>query len=132
MAKALNIKGERHGTLTADRKGEPYISPKGQKLTQWYVVCDCGAEKLVPLGNFRRGSYVSCGKAKCKGPSKRRLTQKEFDSRIAEHFPDDIAKVSSPFIHLKENVEITCPKHPTCQPRLASELAYGNYTHLCS
>lgn len=132
MAQPLDITGERHGTLVAVRKGEPYISPSGNRLTQWWVRCDCGAEKLVPLSNFRKGGYVSCGKAECKGPSKKRMTQKEFEARIAEHYPNDPAKVVSPYVTSLERVKIFCSKHSDPEPRLAADIASGKLPCLCS
>jgi hypothetical protein len=131
-AQKIDIAGERHGTLVAVEVGEPYVSPGGHQLTQWWLRCDCGAEILRPLSAFRGGSITNCGKPECKGPSKKRLTQEEFAARIQEHFPDDIARVVTPYVHAYERVEISCPKHSDPEPRLAADISSGKLPCLCS
>jgi hypothetical protein len=131
-AQKIDIAGERHGTLVAVEVGEPYVSPGGHRLTQWWLKCDCGEEILRPLGAFRGGSITNCGKPECKGPSKKRLSQEEFAARIQEHFPDDIARVVTPYVHAHERVEISCPKHSDPEPRLAADISSGKLPCLCS
>lgn len=128
----IDIAGERHGTLVAVEVGEPYVSPGGHQLTQWWLRCDCGEEILRPIGSFRSGSITNCGKPECKGPSKKRLTQEQFEARIQEHYPDDIARVVSPYVHALERVQIECPKHSAPEPRLAADIASGKLPCLCS
>ena len=128
----IDITGERHGSLVAVEVGEPYVSPSGHQLTQWWLMCDCGEEILRPLGAFRAGSITNCGDRKCKGPSKKRLTQKEFDARIQHHYPDDPANVLTPYTTAHDWLEISCPIHLDAKPRLAADIASGKLPCLCS
>lgn len=132
MAKPVDITGERHGTLVAVRKGEPEYTLAGNRIGRWWLRCDCGVELLRPLSNFRNGSITNCGKPECKGPSKKRLTQEQFEARILEHYPDDIARVTSPYVRALERVQIECPKHSDPEPRLAADISSGKIPCLCS
>lgn len=61
MAKVKDLTGQKFGRLTVIRKADYYISPKGQKQTQWLCECDCGKKLIVRTTNLKSGNSKSCG-----------------------------------------------------------------------
>jgi hypothetical protein len=52
--KKLDLAGQRFGKLTA-------IERIGGPLSKWRLICDCGNETVVQIGNLRNGHTRSCG-----------------------------------------------------------------------
>ena len=63
MAKFLDLTGQRFNHLTVIERADDYVSPKGQHLTQWRCLCDCGNETIVTTSNLRskKNPAKSCG-----------------------------------------------------------------------
>lgn len=55
----VNKVGLRFGKLVVKELAEPYVSPKGIKLTQWLCQCDCGKEKVIVGCSLNK--IQSCG-----------------------------------------------------------------------
>ena len=56
-----DLVGQKFGKLTAIKRVEDYISPKGQHKAQWLCKCDCGNEKVVAGDRLKSGRVKSCG-----------------------------------------------------------------------
>lgn len=54
---------KKFGRLTVTRRGEDRITPRGEMIPQWYVICDCGNsdEFLVIQASLKSGNTKSCG-----------------------------------------------------------------------
>ena len=52
MGKFIDLTGMKFGKLTAIKRAENYITPKGQKITQW--LCECGNFKIVKSDNLKK------------------------------------------------------------------------------
>lgn len=55
--------GQRFGKLTVIKQVEDYISPKGEKRSQWLCECDCEEKnRIITTGNFLKRKHTqSCG-----------------------------------------------------------------------
>lgn len=72
MAKVKDLIGQKFGRLKVIKKADYYISPKGQKQTQWLCECDCGKKIIVRTTNLKSGNSKSCG---CLQEEKRRISK---------------------------------------------------------
>lgn len=61
-----DITNQRFGKLTAIKRVEDYISPKGYAVQQWIFKCDCGKEIVRKKNLVVRGECCSCGCEKSK------------------------------------------------------------------
>ena len=61
MGKFIDLTGRKIGRLTVLERGEDYISPKGQKHTQWLCRCECNNVVLVSGNSLKRELTQSCG-----------------------------------------------------------------------
>ena len=61
MGRFKDLTGQRFGYLTAIKRVEDYVSPKGIKRIQWLCKCDCGNEVVVLGCNLTKESIKSCG-----------------------------------------------------------------------
>ena len=61
MGNFIDLTGKRFGRLTAIKRGDDYISPRGQRHTQWLCKCDCGKVVLVSANSLKRKLTQSCG-----------------------------------------------------------------------
>lgn len=80
MPRARDLTGQRFGRLVVERLGPHRIRGKRRvPFKTWWCKCDCGAAKLVDMGNLVRGTTVSCG---CYGREVNRLppTQRRRDA----------------------------------------------------
>ena len=59
--KRIDYTNQRFGKLTALRRGEDIVSPKGYHSTTWICRCDCGKEITVRTDCLKRGTTTSCG-----------------------------------------------------------------------
>lgn len=56
-----DITGQTFNELTAIKRVEDYISPSGNRLTQWLFRCSCGKEEIALVQNVKSGKKKSCG-----------------------------------------------------------------------
>lgn len=56
-----DLTGQRFGKLTVLERTTDYVSPSGNKSTQWLCLCDCGNKKTVSSASLKRGKTQSCG-----------------------------------------------------------------------
>lgn len=56
----INI-GDKFGRLTVTELGEPYVSPKGKRMTRWVCECICGNAARVVSTKLHSGHTSSCG-----------------------------------------------------------------------
>lgn len=56
-----DLTGKRYGRLMVLRRGEDFISPKGNKQPGWICRCDCGNEIAVRGNGLTSGNTKSCG-----------------------------------------------------------------------
>lgn len=57
----VDITNKRYGKLTAIKRVDDYVSPKGQKREKWLFKCDCG-KTIIRIKNLVvRGECNSCG-----------------------------------------------------------------------
>ncbi len=61
MGKQKVQAGDRFGKLVVIEKAEPYISPKGVKVTRYKCQCDCGNITVVPSSALGNGQTQSGG-----------------------------------------------------------------------
>ena len=63
MSRLIDLTGKKFGRLTVIGRDKDYISPKGQRKTQWLCVCDCNKDKVISVagGSLSRGLTQSCG-----------------------------------------------------------------------
>jgi len=61
MQKLKISEGDRFGRLTVIRELPIRIKPNGQHYRVLLLKCDCGNEKIVPLGHLKSGHTKSCG-----------------------------------------------------------------------
>ena len=63
MGKLNDLIGQVFGKLTVINRAEDYVSPKGQRKTQWLCECSCDAHnRIVVLGNnLIKNNTNSCG-----------------------------------------------------------------------
>ena len=57
----IDLTGQKFGRLTVVERAEDYVSPKGNRLTQWLCKCDCGNYSVVNACSLRSGATKSCG-----------------------------------------------------------------------
>lgn len=72
----IDMTNQKFGYLYVLQQADDYVSPSGNKATQWLCRCDCGAEVIVRGRYLRSGHTKSCKKcgniragASCKKPS---------------------------------------------------------------
>lgn len=56
-----DLTGQRFGSLTVLREGEPHIFPRGTSERAWVCKCDCGNEITVRTSQLTGGNVTSCG-----------------------------------------------------------------------
>lgn len=63
MSSIKDLTGQVFGKLTVIERAEDYVSPRGQRKTQWLCECSCAEHnKVVVSGNhLRSGRSTSCG-----------------------------------------------------------------------
>lgn len=61
MTARLDLKGQRFGRLVAIKRLGNKITPRGNYMSVWACLCDCGKKSNVTLINLRNGSTKSCG-----------------------------------------------------------------------
>ena len=66
------LAGQRFGSLTVLREGEPHVFPRGITERTWVCKCDCGEEITVTTSRLTSGSVTSCG---CQSRSGRKRVQ---------------------------------------------------------
>ena len=71
-----NLTGKIFGQLEVLRRGEDYITPKGQHKTQWWCICSCGRtpEFLVTSTHLKSGHTIRCLKC-AKEAARKTLTK---------------------------------------------------------
>ena len=57
----IDITNEKYGSLTALKRVEDYISPKGYKKEKWLFKCDCGNFIVRNKDVVTKGECCSCG-----------------------------------------------------------------------
>lgn len=57
----IDLTGQKFGRLTVIERAPNYISPKGQHVTKWRCVCDCGKETIKTSYELRHEENISCG-----------------------------------------------------------------------
>lgn len=77
------LAGQRFGSLTVLREGEPHVFPRGISERTWVCKCDCGEEITVTTSRLTSGSVTSCG---CQSRSGRK--------RVQHHRRDDPADLT--------------------------------------
>ena len=60
MRQREDLTGKRFGRLVVLKKGEDYVSPKGEKRARWICQCDCGNVVSVSGGNLKNGGTTQC------------------------------------------------------------------------
>ena len=78
-----DLSGKKIGKITFKNRIEDYVSPKGQRLTQYCCVCDCGNEFNALACNVLNGNTKSCG---CIGSSYGEYYIKEELNRLKINF----------------------------------------------
>ena len=61
MRQREDLTGKRFGRLVVLKKGEDYVSPKGEKKARWICQCDCGNVVLRSSNLLKKGESLSCG-----------------------------------------------------------------------
>jgi hypothetical protein len=61
MAPRLQLIGQTFGRLTVIGNAPNYVSPGGQRHSQWLCRCECGIEKILKGSDLRSGAIKSCG-----------------------------------------------------------------------
>jgi hypothetical protein len=61
MAARLQLIGQTFGRLTVIGNAPNYVSPGGQRHSQWLCRCECGTEKAIRGSELRKGAVQSCG-----------------------------------------------------------------------
>ncbi len=56
-----DITNKKYNHLTAIKRGDDYISPKGVHAERWWFKCDCGNQKLIVKSQVVNGRTKSCG-----------------------------------------------------------------------
>lgn len=56
-----DLTGKEFGYLTVIHRAENYITPSGQKHSQWLCKCRCGQEIIVKAMRLKNGETKSCG-----------------------------------------------------------------------
>ena len=56
-----DMTGQKFSSLTVIKRGEDYISPKGNHIIRWLCKCDCGNFCTVEGAHLRNGATQSCG-----------------------------------------------------------------------
>lgn len=57
----IDLTGRRFGRLVVLERAENYISPSGNRLSQWLCQCDCGNTTVIVTSSLTRGITSSCG-----------------------------------------------------------------------
>lgn len=73
----LDLTGRRFGRLVAVK-----MYAKKYKRTKWLCKCDCGVEKLIPLGSLTSGRAKSCGCYRKEVTSAKRKKHLQKDERL--------------------------------------------------
>lgn len=61
MNKFIDLTGKKFGRLTALKRVEDYVSPKGNRETRWLCKCDCGNNIIVLRNSLTSNNTKSCG-----------------------------------------------------------------------
>ena len=56
-----NLKNQKFNKLLVIAETDSKITPKGEKVTQWICLCECGNKTIVSSNNLKRGHIKSCG-----------------------------------------------------------------------
>lgn len=89
MGKSIDLTGQPFGQLTVLEKVDPYISPRGQKLTRYSCKCTCGNIVTVTTLSLKQGRTRSCGcirrqNAKKQGLANAKRNKYEFDGTVGK------------------------------------------------
>lgn len=63
MGKYIDITGQRAGRLTAVKRVDDYVSPKGKHTARWLCRCDCGKEIIILRNTWSRVRSCGCIRA---------------------------------------------------------------------
>lgn len=63
MGVFVDISGQQHGRLTAIKRVEDYVSPKGSHIARWLCKCDCGKEIIILRNTWNRVQSCGCIRA---------------------------------------------------------------------
>lgn len=63
MGKFVDISGQRSGRLTAVKRVDDYVSPKGKHTARWLCRCDCGKEIIILRNTWTRVQSCGCIRA---------------------------------------------------------------------
>ncbi len=61
MGNLKDMTGHEYSSLTVIKRGEDYISPKGNRIPRWLCKCACGNLCTVEGAHLRNGATQSCG-----------------------------------------------------------------------
>jgi len=81
--KINDLSGKRFGKLLILRQGEHVIC-SGKKVITYLCKCDCGKEKIIRAGNFKKGQK-SCGCILTDPKEKRQRTKISFESNLIKN-----------------------------------------------
>lgn len=57
-----DLTAQRVGSLTVLERSENGIRPNGATYVRWLCACDCGARKVINVGDLKNGNTTSCGR----------------------------------------------------------------------
>ena len=61
MGNFKDLTGQKFGRLTAIKRTDDMVSPKGKHTTMWLCRCDCGNDTIVSRSGLLQGVTKSCG-----------------------------------------------------------------------
>lgn len=84
MSSIKDLTGQVFGRLTVIKRADDYVSPKGQKQTQWLCECSCLEHNriIVRSNHLRSGRTTSCGCFSKESTIKRNTTHGDTKTRL--------------------------------------------------
>lgn len=81
MPNFIDLTGQRFGRLTVIKRAPDHFTGKGNKLTMWGCVCDCGNTRIIQSAALRYGATKSCGcySSEVKSRQLRALNKKKLE-----------------------------------------------------
>lgn len=81
MGSVEDLTGKKFGRLTVVKRGDDYVSPRGQRSARWICECECGSGKQVLArgGALKSGSTKSCGCISIENTIKRNKDGKKYN-----------------------------------------------------
>lgn len=90
---AIDLTGQRFGSLVVLKKGKTQILPSGARKLHWICKCDCGSIVSIAAQSLKTGNTMSCGCIKSRGEAliARLLTDNNIPFEREKTFSDGIS-----------------------------------------